>query len=178
MTKITKKTSIEELGAIVCEKLKEHSIDIVLTGGAVVSIYSKNEYESYDLDFIVEGLGKKVDKAMNELGFTKEKGRPFSHSHTPYTVEFPAGPLMVGNVPVKNVATRKTKNGSFVLLPPTECVMDRLSAYFHFNDPQGLEQAVLVAKAQPIKLKRIKTWAKAEGAEDKLQNFIVRLKSN
>lgn len=74
-TKITKRTSIEEVGAIVSEALSAEGIQAVLTGGAVVSIYSDNKYESFDLDFIILGLGKSVDQAMTSLGFKKEKSR-------------------------------------------------------------------------------------------------------
>jgi hypothetical protein len=175
-SKIHSKLTIEELGAIVCEKLKEHEIDVVLTGGAVVSIYSENKYQSHDLDFIIEGIGKKVDTAMHELGFEKNKGRPFSHSKISFTVEFPAGPLMIGEELIKKIAKRNTSKGTLRLLPPTECVMDRLSAYYHFKDNQALEQALLVAKAQPISLARIKDWSKREGNEERLQTFLKRLK--
>jgi predicted nucleotidyltransferase len=64
---ITKTTTIEELAALVCNRLADAGISVVLTGGAVVSIYSDNEYLSYDLDFIVIGLGKKVDSVMTDL---------------------------------------------------------------------------------------------------------------
>ena len=49
---IDKNTTIKELALIVSTKLRESNIDTVLVGGAVVSIYTKNEYESGDLDFI------------------------------------------------------------------------------------------------------------------------------
>ncbi len=48
MPKITKKTPIEEIGAFVCQALAAEGIESVLTGGAVVTIYSNNEYQSYD----------------------------------------------------------------------------------------------------------------------------------
>jgi hypothetical protein len=168
--------TVAELGAIVCENLKKHGIEVVLTGGSVVSIYSHNEYRSFDLDFIIQGLSKKVDQAMIELGFEQEKGRPFSHPDTEFTVEFPAGPLMVGEQPVKEIDELKTSKGKLRLLPPTECVMDRLSAYIHFKDPQALEQAVMVAKAQPLKLEKVKKWALREGAQDEYQEFEERLR--
>ena len=40
----------------------------MLSGGAVVSIYSDNRYESYDLDFVIVGQASKLDAAMQELG--------------------------------------------------------------------------------------------------------------
>lgn len=43
------------------------SISAVLSGGAVVSIYSDAEYVSYGLDFIPIGLARKVDSAEQRL---------------------------------------------------------------------------------------------------------------
>jgi len=40
MTKITKKTTLPELAAIVCQGLKKQGIEVVLTGGGAVTVYS------------------------------------------------------------------------------------------------------------------------------------------
>jgi hypothetical protein len=34
-----------ELAALVCETLREHGIDVVLSGGSCASIYSSEKYE-------------------------------------------------------------------------------------------------------------------------------------
>ena len=49
--------SLEQVAALVCATLDRHGISVVLSGGAVVSIYSDDEYVSFDLDFIPTGLG-------------------------------------------------------------------------------------------------------------------------
>ena len=49
---ITKNSTVEEIAALVSQKLTDGGIQAVLSGGAVVSIYSNNEYESKDLDFV------------------------------------------------------------------------------------------------------------------------------
>jgi hypothetical protein len=46
-----KNITLKELAAIVSKKLKEHKLDCTLVGGACVSIYSQNRYQSYDLDY-------------------------------------------------------------------------------------------------------------------------------
>lgn len=174
--KISRKSSIEEIAAIVCETFKARGIEVVLTGGAVVSIYSENEYESYDLDFILLGLGKSVDVAMRELGFTKEKGRHYIHQETPYFVEFPGNTLAIGDSLETEVVDRQTKVGTVRLLSPTDCVKDRLAAYFHWNDRQGLNQAVMVAVRHPVSIERIRRWSKAEGFADKFQDFQKKIR--
>jgi len=68
--------------------------------GSIVSIYSDNVYQSYDLDFIQTGLARKTDAAMEELGFAKQ-GRHWIHPRTAFLVEFPRrhdGPLRVRGV--------------------------------------------------------------------------------
>ncbi len=55
MIEVHPEMSREELGGLVCETLNRHGITVVLSGGAAVSIYSHNEYESDDLDLIHAG---------------------------------------------------------------------------------------------------------------------------
>ena len=76
-------TSLEELAALVCTTLEASGISVVLSGGAVVSIYSDAEYVSYDLDFVPIGLARKVDAAMQSLGFEKRQ-RHWAHPKSRY----------------------------------------------------------------------------------------------
>jgi len=174
---IDERMSLEEVAAMVSTTLARHGIRAVLSGGAVVSIYSDNAYESKDLDFIIEGIAKKEDPAMEELGFRKESGRYWSHPQTEFWVEFPSGPLQVGNAPVESVKELETSTGVLRLLAPTECVMDRLAAYYHWKDHQGLDQAVQVALRQEVDLPRIREWSRAEGemGVEGFRRFVERL---
>lgn len=47
-----KEMTIGEFGAFVASHLKTCGIDVVLTGGSCVTIYSSNRYMSFDLDFV------------------------------------------------------------------------------------------------------------------------------
>ena len=152
---------LEKLAALVCTALDRHGISVVLSGGAVVSIYSDGEYVSYDLDFIPTGLARKVDRAMQSLGFEKQQ-RHWRHPRSRYWVEFPAGPVAIGEEQIHEFAERESQTGTLRLLHPTECVMDRLAWYFHDADRQCLEQAVQVASRQSVDLRRIERWARKE----------------
>jgi hypothetical protein len=55
--------------------------------------------------------------------------------------------------------------------------MDRLAAYYHWNDPQGLEQAIPVALKCDINLDRIEAWSKRERETVKFKIFAEELKS-
>jgi hypothetical protein len=162
--------SREGVAAAVCDALDRAGIRVVLSGEAVVSIYTENEYESFDLDFIQSGLARAVDSVMTELGFAKQ-GRHWIHPATRFWVEFPPGPVQVGDAVVTEFAERRTAMSVLRLLTPTECVMDRLAGYFHWNDPQCLDQAVLVARRHPVDLERIEAWSRRESSFAKFERF-------
>lgn len=164
--------SVEELAGLVCETLQNAGITTTPTGGACVSIWSDGKYVSRDLDFIEEGPvpRRQVKDALAKIGFT-EKHRYFIHPDTEFFVEFPAGPLTVGDERVHEVAIRDTVAGRLRLLSPTDCIKDRLAAFFYWNDKMALEQALLVATSQPIDLADLTRWAKAEGETKKFGEF-------
>jgi hypothetical protein len=118
---------------------------------------------------------KRSERHWKCFGFTPH-GRHFVHPDTVFFVEFPTGPLMVGNQRVQHVFERKTLAGQLRLLSPTDCVKDRLAAFYHWNDRQSLEQAVLVAKAQKTDLGDIRRWSLAERQEQKFLLFERALK--
>jgi len=156
--------TIGELAAFVCTYLKKYDITCVLSGGACVSIYTTNRYQSYDLDFIenVSTGRKKIRDILSEIGFS-EDNRYFKHPETNYFVEFPPGPLSVGYEPVTKTNEIKLCTGKLSLLSPTDCVKDRLAAYYHWDDRQSLEQALLVAEYNTVNLKEILKWSDGEG---------------
>jgi hypothetical protein len=169
---IYKKLSLAELGAVVCDALRKSGVDAFLSGGAVVSIYTKNKYQSYDLDFVTIADRKKVHEVMMGLGFDRSESRLYSHSNTLFTVEFPGAAFLVGDQPIQEFSELKMPQGTLKLLTPTDCVKDRLASYYHWNDRQGLNQAVAVAKEHPIKVDDVKDWSKREGMVLKFNDFI------
>jgi hypothetical protein len=176
-SKISSKTTLAELGAIVSEALRKEDVEAFLSGGAVVSIYTKNKYESFDLDFISMDDRKKIKKCMVELGFSQEKSRHFIHPETQFFVEFPGSAMKVGDELIKELSELKTRYGVLKLLTPTDCVKDRLAAYYHWNDPQSLDQAVWVARAHPIKIESVRKWSESEGMREKFAKFLERISS-
>lgn len=170
--------SVADLAAVVCQHLADHGIDAVLTGGAVVTIYSENEYQSDDLDFVSTARQQHLIKAMASLGFTSSAGKYFEHPDTSYFVEFPAPPLAIGNEPITKVAEQRRPCGVLKLLTPTQCVMDRLAPFYYWNDPQGQRQAVMVASRHPIDWQQVERWSRSEGFLDKYQAFRSSMRSD
>jgi hypothetical protein len=175
VTKIDDRITRAELAAIIVSKLMEHGINAVLVGGAVVSIYTQNKYESDDLDFIAPASDDRITKAMAELGFTR-KGKDFEHPKTRFTVEFPGRRVAIGDDdPVVPEGRLRVGDVDIVLLSPTQSVMDRLCWFFLDNDRQCLDQAVWIAQKQPIDFDAVKAWANREGHDEKYGVFLKRL---
>jgi hypothetical protein len=173
-----RKLSLKNLAGLISDKLKEYGLEAVLSGGACVSIYSVNRYRSYDLDFVspsVDLMGRKIISAMAEIGFTLTPNNYFANKKCKYFIEFICSPLSVGSEKVKHIRKMRTKYGMLSIISPTDCVKDRLAAYFHWNDRQSLEQALMVARAQKIDLKELKRWAKAENSLEKYSDFLKEL---
>ena len=166
------KLDIKELASLIYETLKIHHIDAVLVGGACVSIYSNNQYQSIDVDFATYSELVLIEKALKTLGFERT-GRCFSSSKCLFLVDFVNPPIAIGHQAVRKFKTLKTPAGSLKLLTPTDCVKDRLAAFFHWNDEQAFEQALLVCANNTIDLKDVKQWAKNEGFEKKMKLFLI-----
>jgi hypothetical protein len=162
--------SAGEVAAYIYSYLKEHDIEVVLSGGACVTIYSENKYISEDLDFIESGITprRKLKKILGEIGFFEEN-RYFKHPETSFFLEFPSGPLAVGREPVKETVLLQFSTGILRIISATDCVKDRLAAYYHWGDRQSLEQAVMVFKDNAVDLGEVERWSKAEGNLAKFQ---------
>ncbi len=175
--KRVKSMSQVELAAFVHSRLRERGVDVVLSGGASVSFYSGNKYVSKDVDLINIRLVKrrKIKAVMEELGFL-ERGRHFAHPDSEFIIEFPDGPLSVGEEPVTKVDEINLPTGSLRVISPTDCVKDRLAAFYFWRDQQCLAQAVMVATDNRIDLKEVERWSKAEGKLTEFQTFKKLLK--
>ncbi len=171
MKKIRNMT-LAELAAYVQTQLRTEEIEVVLSGGATVSFYSSNQYVSKDVDLINVRFIKrsKVKAAMEKIGF-QEQGRYFSHPDSKFLVEFPDGPLSVGEEPVRKIDEVQLSTGLLRVISPTDCVKDRLCAFYFWNDQQGLAQAILVTKSQNVDLDEIKRWSQVEGKAEEFKIF-------
>lgn len=175
--KSIKEMNMEELAAYVCSELESDGIETVLSGGSCVEIYSQGKYTSDDIDLIdrYNGGHTKIKNVMLKLGF-KEHNRYFVHEDTQLFIEFPRGPLGVGDAPVNDIASKEEDTGILKLLtPPTDCIKDRLAVYFHWDDLQSLEQALWVAEENEFDIESVREWAVNESEIEKFDVFEGRL---
>lgn len=168
-----------ELAAYVSSHLENKGIHVVLSGGGCVAIYASDRYSSMDLDFIdrLHTTRRQLKAALAEIGFS-EKDRYFVHPDTPFFLEFPSGPLAAGSEPVTAVEELRLETGILRLLSPTDCIKDRLAAFYHWNDRQCLQQAVWVALERQIDLVELERWSRQEGEMEKFGEFLKRFKGD
>jgi len=163
-----------ELAAFICTHLRDRSIEAVLTGGACVTVYTRNRYKSLDLDFVnIAGApGKLIDQALAEIDFLPE-GRIYVNKKARYSVDILSPPLSIGAEKIFATHAIKVKKMELRLLTPTDSVRDRLASFYFWNDLQALEQALMVARDNDVDLDLVKKWSKKEG---ELENFNIFLK--
>ena len=164
---------IKDLAIIVSSELEKNNINAVLVGGACVSIYSYNEYLSMDLDYVTYATIRELKPVMSKLGFFQKSTRHFEHQECRFFIEFPPPPVAIGH---EVLMDRFNRIESLVILTPTDSVKDRLAAYYHWNDQQSLDQALMVARKQKIKLSEIKKWSEREQSLEKFNRFRYLLK--
>lgn len=98
---------LKDLACLIYGTLKSHGIHAILVGGACVSIYSENRYQSYDLDFATYEELKFIEKALKTLGFERS-GRCFSHIDCPYLIDFVNPPIAIGHEAIHHFETLNT----------------------------------------------------------------------
>lgn len=160
-----------ELAALVGEALAKDGIDVVLTGGSCVSIYTSDQFVSLDLDFIDMSFStsRRIARSLESIGFTpsRRNSRYFEHPETDLKLEFPPAPLAVGDesIPLEATELMETDQGVLRLLRPTDCVKDRLANYYYFKDRQCYEQALAVARRHPVDWEALERWHENEGQQ-------------
>ena len=170
------KLSLAETAARISEHLQARGYATVLVGGACVSIYSDDRYQSLDLDYVAAEPLKQLAAALKPLHFIRGSGRHFTHPDSPYLIEFIAPPVAIGNeAPITRTARHVTKAGIITMLTATDCVKDRLAAFIHWHDPQALEQSLMVAAQQNVNLGQIRQWAKNERGLPQYETFRRKL---
>lgn len=177
--KVTARSGLAEVVACVARALAAAKIRAVLTGGACASLYSRGQYQSADLDFILQSAvtAEQLDAAMESVGFHRE-GNCYRHPHTPFFVEFPAGPLGIGAEINIRPVVYKIGEVEVRALSATDSCRDRLAAFYHWNDRQSLITAVQIARHGKVNLRTVRAWSAREDASEKYSEFVGLLQKD
>jgi len=174
---ITAKSSLTDVAYAVCTALDRAGSRAVLTGGSAATFYAPEAYQSFDLDFVLvfsaEAGGA---EALRQLGFS-ERGGTYWHARSKFSLDFPRGPLAIGDELITSWSTVRRRHDVLHVLTPTDCCRDRLASWLFWNDFAGLEQALAVWRARraEVDLARIERWCRAEGQAKKYELFKSRL---
>ncbi len=101
--------------------------------------YSSDQYVSKDLDLINTNFAKRreIKSVMEGIGF-QERGRYFKSRDVDFSVEFPDGPLSVGEEPVREISEFELTTGTLRVVSAADCVKDRLCAYYYLERLAGI----------------------------------------
>ncbi len=178
MSLITKESSLEDVCFAVCTALAHAGTVAVLTGGSAATYYAPHSYQSGDADFIITFSSDtaRAGNALRELGY-REIGGTYHHDKNIFTVEFPPGPLAIGNDLVSSYD--KFQRGSEILhvLSRADCVRDRLASFYFFGDRSALVAAIAVAQSGRVTLSSIRRWSEKEGEGSRFAEFYESLRA-
>ena len=172
---ITEHSSLEDVAFVVCTTLTTCGVTAVLAGGSAATFYAPHAYQSRDLDFIIQFAVSDKRKlgaaALAKLGYALE-GQTYVHTINQFTVDFPPGPLAIGDDLVRSWSTLHRDQLTLNILSATDCVRDRLLwFYLQGTDRSSLQAAVGVAQRHPIDLELVRAWSTREGFADKFAEF-------
>ncbi len=169
---ITAASTLADVAFAVGTALDRVGINAVLTGGSAATFHAPDAYQSRDLDFVITRHQPGGEVALHELGYRRDADC-YVHPLSPFPLEFPRGPLMVGDDPIDRWhIARREPDQLVAVLTPTDSCRDRLAAFLFWNDFSGLEQALAVCHAQPtVDVDLIRDWCLRAGHVPKWELF-------
>jgi hypothetical protein len=172
---ITPSSTLADVAFSVCTALDRGGITAVLTGGSAATFYAPRAYQSRDIDFVITAWAPDGEKALSAAGFTRDIDC-YVHPATKFPIEFPRGPLMVGDDLIKSWNTVHRGDQVLHVLTATDSCRDRLAAYLFWNDFSGLEQALAVCRARDdVDLAIVQDWCARVNHTPKWELFRARL---
>lgn len=97
--------TLRDLAEFVGRHLATDEIEVILVGGACVSIYSDNKHQSLNIDLISYESGTKIRRSLKKLGFSYNRAGHFENPECRFIIEFVAPPAVVGKEIVTNFST-------------------------------------------------------------------------
>jgi len=169
---IDESTSLRDVAFAVCTSLHEIGVTAVLTGGSAATIWSDGVYQSRDCDFIITfyKADAPAEKAMKELGYV-ETGGTYRHHNNFFTLEFPPGPLAIGDELIGTWVTTSEDDRILNILSPADCCRDRLAGFYFWRDYSSLKAAIEVALHNEVDMSIVQSWSQREGFIEQFQQF-------
>lgn len=175
---IAPSSTLADVAFAVCTALERAGYHVVLTGGSAATFYAPDAYQSDDIDFVITRRGHAGEEALASLGYVR-KGDFYKHPDSRYPLEFPNGPLAVGDDLITTWKTVRRRGEVLHVLSPTDSCRDRLASFLFWNDFSGLEQALAVFRACPkqVDLELIEDWCRRERHPEAFAVFAARVRA-
>lgn len=143
-----KNCTIEELWKLVATELAKNGVEVVLVGGAVVSIYTEGAYVSGDLDFVLNDFSRtKLNEVLKNIGFV-QKTRHYMHPECQHLyIEFSSFPVSIGDDTSIVPAEVDVEGVKIKIFTPTDSVRDRLASFIHFKAKDCMDQAIMMLRS-------------------------------
>ena len=137
-----------------------------------MSPLTKTSTLAEDADFVISLSADPAgaEAALRGLGY-QQLGGTYRHDSNAFTVEFPPGPLGIGDDLDLSYDTVGRGDELLYIISRTDCVRDRLAAFYFFNDRSALKAAVGVAASGTIDLPKIERWSTAEDQASRFGEF-------
>ena len=135
-------TPLREIAFEVCTALARTGTTAVLSGGGAATLYAPSVIQSYDLDFIITLFqeGGAPGTALEALGY-RLAGHHHEHAASEFLVEFPPGPLAIGDDLITDWDILRDGDRLLHVLSPRDSCRDRLAAHEADSFPRRLVQS-------------------------------------
>src|SRR5205085_194260 len=169
-------STLADVAFAVCTALERGGITAVLTGGSAATYHAPAAIQSDDLDFIITMHAPNGDALLRSIGYGRQADY-YVHDASPLPLEFPPGPLAVGDDLITSWQTVRRRREVLHVLSPTDSCRDRLAGFLFWNDFASLEQAIAVHAAcrDRVDLDRVRDWCVRERQPHKYDLFARRL---
>lgn len=170
------RSTLGDVAVATGDALRRAGIRAVLTGGACAHLHTGGAHLSRDADFVLAEpcAREELDRALADLGFRRERDR-YVHPRAPFIVEFPRGPLGIGeDLRIRPVWLRR-RGAKTLGLSVTDSCRDRLAAFYHWGDRQSLAVAVAIARRNRVSLAKVRAWSRNEGQREGYEVFLAEL---
>ena len=137
------------LAAAISGGFEERGVPAVLVGGTVVEFYTAGGYTTADIDMVLPPLERKeIETVMEELGLVRTGDyRHWSHPQIPFPVEFPPGPLQIGQLVVEELNEIEIEGTKLKILKVEDILLDRMVMALEWDDLQAHVQAEMLMYA-------------------------------
>ncbi len=94
----------------------------------------------------------------------------------PHPGAFPRGPLTIGGDDRIRPVEYASGPRRCLALSATDSCRDRLAAFYHWNDRQSLEVAVLIALINRLDWRIVRDWSAGEGFAARYDEFVKEVR--